>query len=212
MAGDRPVDLKTRGFWKAVAAVKRDPALVPEFADRIAVIDRAGFEQWALFTVPAAVGTALMVVATLAGLGVITLGYYIDAPWNGLALVVGTGILLVSTHGLAHLVVGRRQGMRFTHWFIGTIVRPQPGVKIDYATYLRTPARSRAWMHASGAVVTKLLPVALLGAAWGMGAPGWAWLALAAIAVVTTATDIVWSTKASDWKKYRREMRYADGA
>jgi hypothetical protein len=208
-AGD-DIDLRGTGFWRAVAAVKRTPELAAEFADRIAAIDRAAFERWALLTLPVGVGTVLAVVATFVGLGLITAGYYVDEPLDGLLLLAGTGVLLVSTHGVGHLVVGARYGMRFTHWFVGTVTRPQPGVKLDYASYLRTPARGRALMHASGAVVTKAIPFLMLGAAWGMRAPWWAWVALVVNGVATVVTDVLWSTGSSDWKKYAREMRYVD--
>ncbi len=208
LAAGRPIDIKGHRFWKAVAAVKADDSLVDRYADRIGVIDHAAFKSWALYTVPSGTGTTLMVVATIVGLAIILAGYYVDDPWNGIALVLGTLVLLVSTHGLAHMTVGRIQGMQFSNWFIGTISRPQPGVKIAYASYLRTPARSRAWMHASGAIVTKLLPFLLLGAAWGMEAPAWSWWVLVIIGIGQILTDVIWSTKASDWKKYRREMKY----
>ncbi len=209
MAEDGALDVKTLGFWRAVGAVKRDAAFVEEFADRIAVIDRRAFEQWALLTIPFMVGTVLAVLGTLGGLAVIASAYYVDDPLAALLLIAGTGVLMVALHGLGHVVVGRAAGMRFTHWFIGTIARPQPGVKVDYATYLRTPARDRARMHAAGAVVTKAVPFVMLGAAWGMGAPWWAWAALLLIGTGSIATDVLWSTKSSDWKKYAREMRYA---
>jgi hypothetical protein len=99
--------------------------------------------------------------------------------------------------------------MRFTHWFIADLARPQPGVKTDYASYLRTPARRRAWMHASGALTTKAMPFLMLGAAAGMSAPLWSWIALIGIGVVTIITDITMSTKRSDWKKFNREMAIA---
>lgn len=197
------------GFWGAVARLKKEPELVDRYGDRVAEIDRAAFERWALLTVPIGFGTALMIVATLIGLVLIALSYGVDGDL--LKVVVfgaGFGVLLVTTHGLAHLLVGKAGGMSFTHWFIGTIGRPQPGVKLDYATYLRAPARSRAWMHASGAIVTKLIPFLLLPAAVAAELPEWAVWAIAAIGVVTIVTDVLWSTKASDWKKYRREMRY----
>ena len=208
LAPGGPGNLSGTGFWKAVAAIKREPGLADEFADRMALIDRTAFERWALLTLPIPLGTALAIIGTLLGLGVITVGYYVDEPWNGLLLLAGTGIILVPTHGLGHLVVGRLSGMRFTHWFVGTVRMPQPGVKVDYSTYLRTPAASRAWMHASGAIVTKAIPFLMLGAAWGMEAPGWAWAALLVIGAVTVATDALWSTKSSDWKKFSRERRY----
>ena len=100
-------------------------------------------------------------------------------------------------------------GMKFTHWFMGTIRRPTPGVKLDYASYLRSPAASRAWMHASGAIVTKLMPFIFLGAAFAAGVPTWVVWALVVIGVVQIATDVLWSTKASDWKKFKREMEVA---
>jgi hypothetical protein len=208
LAPDGPGSLSGTGFWNAVAAVKRNPGLADTYADRMAAIDRTAFERWALFTLPIRLGTTLAIVATLLGFGVITAGYYVDEPWNGLLLLAGTGIVLVPTHGLGHLVVGRLLGMRFTHWFIGTVRMPQPGVKVDYATYLRTQAANRAWMHASGAIVTKVIPFLLIGAAWGMEAPWWAWAALVVIGAVTIATDVLWSTKSSDWKKFHRERRY----
>jgi len=85
----------------------------------------------------------------------------------------------------------------------------QPGVKLDYATYLRAPATSRAWMHASGAIVTKLMPFVFLGAAIAAGVPVWVVWALVVIGLVEIAIDIVWSTKKSDWKKFKREMDFA---
>ena len=132
---------------------------------------------------------------------------YWAEPWNGLFFLAGTAVLLGATHGLGHLVVGRIVGVRFTVWFAGHR-RPQPGIKTDYAIYLRTPARSRAWMHASGAIVTKAIPFLLLPVAIWFGIPLWAIIILLVLAVGQVITDVLWSTKASDWAKYKREMRY----
>lgn len=209
LAAGRTIDLRAAGFWKAVGAVKRDPALVEEFADRIAVIDRAAFEEWSWFRMGIRAGTWFMLVATAVALGVIGAAYAAPDPWDGLLLLAGTGALLVTTHGLGHLAVGAAFGIGFTHWFIGSVLRPQPGVKVDYSTYLRTPAAARAWMHASGAVVTKAMPFLMLGAAWGMEAPAWAWVALVAGGAVSIATDVLWSVSSSDWKRYARERRLA---
>lgn len=202
--------LASTGFWRAVGAVKRHPGLTQEYADRIADIDRRAFRSWALFTVPVGPGTALMIIGTLVGFALVWWAYALDQPANGAALLIGTGITLVTTHGLAHLSVGRIFGIRFTHWFIGSVKRPQPGTKVDYASYLRTPARHRAWMHASGALLTKLIPFFALGPALVMEAPWWTTTLLVLVGIGQVATDVVWSTQASDWSKYRREMRYAD--
>lgn len=198
------------GFWSVVAAAKADPKLVDAFGRRIADLDRRAFEAWALLTVPMALGTTAAVAGTLGGLLLVLLAYSASPVPAGLLLLAGTGITLVTTHGLAHLAVGSLVGMRFSHWFVGSLARPQPGVKVDYATYLATPARARAWMHASGAIVTKAIPFFALGPAIVIGVPGWTTGVLVAVGVGQIATDIIWSTKASDWKRFRRELRHAD--
>ena len=203
------LDLSAAGFWKAVAAIKRQPEAVERFAERVAAIDRAAFEQWAWLKVSVPVGTTVMTAGTLAGLGLVGAAYALPSPWNGLVLLAATGALETTTHGLAHLVVGRLGGMWFSHWFVAGLGRPQPGVKLDYASYLRAPARRRAWMHASGAMVTKLVPFIMLGPALAMQAPGWTVAALAALGVGQVVTDALWSVRSSDWKKFRREMAAA---
>ena len=202
-------DLRAVRFWKAVAAAKGDPSIRSVYATRLAAVDRSAFEQWAMLRVTLALGTWLMVLGTAVALVVIALAYGASEPWNGVMLLAGTGALLVTTHGLAHLAVGRIAGIRFTHWFIASVTRPQPGVKIDYETYLATSARSRALMHAAGAVTGKSLPFLMLGAAYGMEAQVWVWIALIALGVGQIVTDVLWSVGSSDWKRYRREMRYA---
>lgn len=202
--------LGSTGFWRAVAEVKRSPDLARELGARIAEIDRRAFENWALLIVPLRPGTVLAVMTLVVGLGSVALMYYLSAPWNWLVFGLALVALLVSSHGLAHVVTGRLMGMRFTSWFVGSVKRPQPGVKIDYASYLLAPARSRAWMHASGALVGKILPIALIPATIAADLPVWVTWALAAFALAQIISDVLWSTKSSDWKKFSREMSYAD--
>ena len=100
-------------------------------------------------------------------------------------------------------------GMRFTHYFVGGPPPPRPGLKIDYSTYLRVPPRRRAAMHASGAVVTKLIPFALIPVAAAQGQPRWLVVLLAVAGAGQIVTDVAFSTRTSDWKKVRREMQAA---
>ncbi|MGD2101304.1 MAG: hypothetical protein PVG83_03650 [Acidimicrobiia bacterium] len=201
------------GFWSAVSIVKAEPELVDRYAARIAAVDRAAFEDWALLKIPVVVGTTLAVLATIVGLVLIGVSYYIGGEiLTAMVFYVGMAILLVTTHGLGHLVVGRAVGIRFTHWFIGAVARPQPGVKVDYASYLRTSPTARAWMHASGALVTKAIPLALIGAAIAADLPVWSVWGLVAISLVTILTDVLWSTKSSDWAKFKRERRFAQSS
>jgi len=201
-------DLRGTHFWSAVAATKRDPDLVSKFADRIGAIDRAAHDAWARLVIPLTVGTILATVAALIGIGIVTGSLIVDFQWRGVAFLAGAGVLVGSTHGLGHLVVGYMVGIRFSGWFIGR-ARPQPGVKINYATYLRASPRSRAWMHASGAIVTKFIPFLLVPVALALSAiPMWATLALLVLGVIQIVTDVLWSTKSSDWAKYLREIDF----
>lgn len=202
--------LGSTGFWRAVADVKRSPDLAAEFGPRIAEIDRRAFENWALLVVPLRLGTVLALITLVLGLGGVALMYYVSAPWNWLVFGLALVALLVSSHGLAHIATGKLMGMRFASWFVGSVQRPQPGVKIDYASYLLAPARSRAWMHASGAIVGKILPIALIPATIAADLPAWVTWALAIFALAQIMTDVLWSTKSSDWKRFLREMSHAD--
>jgi hypothetical protein len=197
------------GFWSAVNAVKKDPALVEQFADRVGRIDRAAFKEWAMIVIPIWLGTVVAVGMTLIGIVLVGWAYRLDGWAAAIVLLLGFGVVLVSTHGLAHLFVGVGLGLRFTHWFVASWTAPQPGVKLDYATYLRADPRDRAWMHAAGAVVTKILPFAFIPAALAAGVPVWVVWLLALIGLGQLVTDFVWSTKASDWKKFRREQQVA---
>jgi hypothetical protein len=200
-------DLGATGFWRAVAAVKRDLALIDQFAERIGAIDKAAFDVWARLVIPIWIGTVLAVVGALVGVSLTAAAAFVP-KWNGIVFLAGTGALIASTHGPGHLIVGYLGGIRFIAWFIGR-GRPQPGVKTDYSTYLRATPRARAWMHASGAIVTKAIPFLLLPVVLLVSViPTWVPVVLVVLGVAQIITDVVWSTKSSDWSKFRREMRY----
>lgn len=206
------VDLAALGFWRAVAAVKRRPDLVERYAARIAEIDRTAFLRAVPIALPAGVGVVLLLAGCAAGVALIVLAAALEGDLAGLALLAAVGALIGATHSLAHLVAGALAGIRFTHWFSQPPRRPQPGLKTDYASYLRASPRARAWMHASGAIVSKVIPFAALPLVGAVGAPGWTAAALIAIGLVSLATDALFSVRSSDWKRFRREIRLAGRA
>lgn len=202
--------LSGTGFWKVVGEVKRDPAVVETYAGRIAEVDQRAFENWGpLLRVPLGPGTLLAGLVTAVGIALVGSAYYLDGLLAIVAFGAGVVVLLGSTHSLAHLIVGRIFGIRFTRWFVPKLTQPQPGVKVDYASYLRTPPKRRAWMHASGAITTKAIPFLMVPAAMAAGLPDWVWWVLVVAGVGMIVTDVLWSTKASDWKRFRREMAFA---
>jgi hypothetical protein len=202
--------LNGTGYWPAVNTVKRDPDLTDQFADRIGAIDDATFNAWARFVVPMWAGTALAVIGAVLGLALIGASEFVPT-WNGIVFLLGTGVLIATTHGLGHILVGSFGGITFSAWFIGS-GRPQPGVKTNYATYLRATPRARAWMHASGAIVTKAIPFLLVPVAMLMPPiPTWVPLVLLGLGIIQIVTDVAWSTKSSDWAKFRREKAFDQG-
>jgi len=207
-AGHVP-DLRALGFWRAVAAVKRRRELVDRYATRIAAIDRRVFRRRVRLTFPVGLGVIALDLGLFGGLLLLGIAIGVDHPWREIVVLVAAGALDVTTHGLAHLAVGTFVGIDFTDWFVDLPKRPQPGFKIDYASYLRASPRHRAWMHAAGAIATKLTPFLVIPYAMAIDTDTWAVLLLVALGVIQIVTDVLFSVKASDCKKFRREMRLA---
>jgi hypothetical protein len=209
LAGAGTPDLQGLGFWRAVAAVKRRPDLVGRYAARIAAIDRQAFRRRVRLVFPVGLGVIALDVGLFGGLVVLAVAAGAAHPWRELLVVIAAGALDVATHGLAHLAVGTFAGIDFTDWFVDLPKRPQPGFKIEYASYLRASPRQRAWMHAAGAIATKLTPFLVAAYAVAIETDAWAVLVLLLLGALQIVSDVLFSVKASDWKKFRREMRLA---
>jgi hypothetical protein len=203
-------DLRSLGFWKLVRQVKLDRALVDEHADQIGRIDTAAFRAGVRLRAPVWLGNILLVIATTVGALAVGAAFtWQTAIWKGIALIAAGVIWSVSLHSPTHWLVGYMIGIRWTDYFLGGPPPPRPGLKSDYGTYLRADPDSRAWMHASGALATKLAPFLALACWPASGAPWWAAVVLAAFGVLQIVTDVALSTKSSDWKKFRREKAIA---
>ena len=204
-------DLRALGFWGLVATVKRDRALIGAHADQIGSIDGAAFRAYVgRWRIRAWLGTSILLLGTLVGLACAIAGALADDPvWAGCLLIAAGAIWTVALHSPTHHLVGWLAGIRFTDYFIGGPPPPRPGIKTDYATYLRADPNTRAWMHASGALATKLAPFLALTFLPGSEAPWWAAVALIGLGVVQIVTDLVFSVRSSDWKKFRRERAVA---
>jgi hypothetical protein len=203
-------DLRALGFWRLVGEVKTDPALSGRWAGTIGRIDRSAFEARVRWRFPVWLGNAVLLSGTLAGALAVGVALRTGSPVvAGLALLVAGGVWSVSWHDAAHWIVGRLVGIRFTSYFVAGPFPPRPGLKTDYATYLRTEPVARAWMHASGAIATKLAPFAALAFWPAAEASWWAAAGLLVLGVGQILTDVAFSVRSSDWKKVRRELRVA---
>jgi hypothetical protein len=132
-----------------------------------------------------------------------------SAGLAGWALVFAALDWSATLHVPAHWLVGRAIGMRFLAYYVRDLIPPIPGLKIDYATYLRVSPEARAWMHASGAIASKIGPFLALAFWPASGAAGWAAWAILGYGLLIIGTDVFISTRKSDWKRFRREMRIA---
>jgi len=203
-------DLRALGFWRLLAKVKADPVLAHHWAEQAGRIDRKVFEARALVRVPVWFGNGVLLVGTLAGAVAVAIALRTESETlAGLALVFAALDWSATFHIPAHWLVGRAVGMRFLAYYLRDLMPPFPGLKIDYATYLRIAPETRAWMHASGAIASKIAPLLALAFWPASDAPGWAAWAIAGYEVLIIGTDVFISTRTSDWKRFRREMRIA---
>jgi hypothetical protein len=203
-------DLGALGFWRLLAKVKTDQALAAHWAEPAGRIDRRAFESGVRFRLPVWFGNLVLVLGIAAGGVAVAIALTTDSPeLAGWALVFAALDWSASFHTPAHWVVGRMVGMRFLAYYVHDLIPPVPGLKIDYETYLRTPPEARAWMHASGALASKVGPLLALALWPASGAPAWAAWVILGYAAFIIATDIFISTRKSDWKRFRREMGIA---
>ena len=203
-------DLRALGFWRLLGRVKAEPALALHWAEVAGRIDRRAFESRVRLRLPVWAGNLLLLLGTIAGAVAVWLATRTTSELvAGLALVFAGGVWSVTWHDLAHWLVGRMVGIRFTSYFLSGPFPPRPGLKTAYETYLRTGPIARVWMHASGAIATKLAPFAALAFWPSTAASVWAAWALLALGVLEIGSDIVFSVRRSDWKRVRRELRIA---
>jgi hypothetical protein len=202
-------DLGRLGFWRLLARVKADPALSAHWAEQAGRIDRKAFEANVRIRVPVWFGNALLLGASLLGAVAVVIAVRTeDETIAGLALVFAALDWSAAPHSLAHWLVGKVTGIRFTCYFLRPMP-PFPGVKTDYRSYLLASPGGRAWMHASGAIASKLGPLVALAFWPASVAPAWAAWAIVGYELLIIATDVFISVRRSDWKRVRRELRVA---
>jgi hypothetical protein len=203
-------DLRALGFWRLLARVKADQLLAHHWAEQAGRIDRKAFEARTPRRLPLWFGNAVLVVGTLVGAAAVAFALTTESEEiAGLVLVFAALDWSATLHTPAHWLVGRAMGIRFLAYYVRDLIPPVPGLKIDYTTYLRVAPEARAWMHASGAIASKIGPFLALAFWPASGAPGWAAWTILGYGLLIIGTDVVVSTRKSDWKRFRREMRIA---
>jgi hypothetical protein len=216
-------DLGRLGFWRLVRQIKQDRALSQHWADEVGRIDRAAYERWVRLRFPVWFGNAVLLLGTAVLVAFVPVAVALardasepEPVLPGLMVLAAGFGLAVTLHDTAHWVVGRLVGIRFTSYFLDGPVRIQPGIKVDYASYLRASPGARAWMHASGALASKVAPFAVFAATYFPHRsadydlfPPWTMWGVVGFGVLQIITDLTYSRKKSDWKKVGRELRVA---
>jgi len=214
-------DLTALGFWRLVGRIKAEPPLAEHWAEVVGRIDRKAFEARVGLRFPVWLGNAALAAgsAVLIGLVPLSLALGRDDPESvpaGVLAIAAAGGLSVTLHDPAHWVVGRLSGIRFRYYFLDGPLRIQPALKTDYASYLRASPGARGWMHAAGAVASKLAPFAVFAGVYlphragGYDLlPAWSLWAILSVGILQIVTDLVYSVRRSDWKRVRRERRVA---
>jgi hypothetical protein len=201
--------LRDLGYGRAVRAVERNPDWIIRYANRLGAIDRQSFQRRVKLRLPLVSGILALAAGALIGSVLAVAAASAPPRHKGVLLLAATGLLAATTHDLAHFLVGESLGIRFIGLYFAPPVPVEPGLKPDYASYLRASPLKRALMHAAGAVVTKIVPFTMLGVARAERAPGWATNALGMMGATFLWIDLLLSTRHSDWKRFRRQIRLA---
>ena len=86
---------------------------------------------------------------------------------------------------------------------------PFPGIKIDYRSYLLASPEGRAWMACVGRDREQARPARCAPVLACLVAPAWAAWFIVGYELFIIGTDVFISTRRSDWKRVRRELRVA---
>jgi len=202
-------DLRTLGFWRVVASIKRDQVAIDRYADAVARIDTHVFRTAVRTRVRPWAGVTALLLLSAGGVAAVVAASVWTGFWAGAAIVAAGAAWSIGWHLPAHAFAGWLAGIRFTDVFLGGPPPPRPGLKTDYGTYLRAEPSMRAVFHASGAIATKLAPFVALALWPATNAPAWAAWVLLALGILQIGTDVAFSRKSSDWKKVARERAVA---
>lgn len=178
-------------FWRLVARVKKDSALIERYADRIGETDQKIFRGRVPFTLGIGAGNFIEVVGLGVGAAVLIGGSRYLGAYGWASPIIAALLFSITLHPLAHYLVGRLVGIRFTFYFLDGPIKIEPTLKIDYATYLRASPGKRALMHLSGAFATTTSPLLVLLIAFFLGAPKLSLVALAALFLFFLSTELI---------------------
>ena len=181
---------KILGFWKTVNAAKKNPKLAAAFGERIGRIDKLLFESKAWVKLGYRTGTVIELTGAVLGFIFLYLGTRSTGTESTLFYTASSLILTTALHPISHVVAAWLTGIKFHFYFLNGPLLFEPTLKVDYATYVKTPARMRVLFHLAGAINSVLMTFfVLIVALLDSNASGTTKTVLAIIWLFTTASE-----------------------
>ncbi len=194
-------DYDGKEFWGIVDQVKRDKIKDDELLGLIAGISQKRFRKEVSFTLSIQFGNLLELALTIAA---IVLAFLVNSDWM---LYISALVLLTTLHPLSHYLTGTLLGIKFVRYYLNGPAKFEPTLKIDYFSYLKASAKSRALMHASGVIGTLIGPLVATAIAASKGASGVAFNLLI-LFLLLIVFELLTSTKTGDLMRAKREYGY----
>jgi hypothetical protein len=134
--------------------------------------------------------------------------YQISSEYLSLLFyLIGLALMLVVTHTLAHMALAKLYGIKISKVYLGGMVKLQPTVVAEYSSYFTVSPEKRKNYHAIGAYVTILTSLIILLISFIF----YVHLSVKIISIIVfigiLITDIFFSSKYSDLKRARREIK-----
>ncbi len=187
-----------KSFWKLVDEIKKGK--FKEHIDFVGRIDEKVYRKRTRIKVGISYGNSILLVLLIISIFLLTRGGYL--------FLLGALCIPWIVHPLAHYIVGKAYGIDFLFYFPNGPAKIEPTLKIDYATYLRASARKRAYMHASGVIATLSSAFLMVILSFLSKQNALIKFVLIAYFLILLITDLAFSPKFGDLKRYKREMRY----
>ncbi len=188
-------------FQAIVNTVKKDKINDEEMLDLIEKISLKRFREKVSFGFSVFGGNMIEIIVTIAA---IVLAFQAGADWM---FYIAALILMTTLHPLSHYITGSLFGIKFTHYYLNGPARIEPTLRINYFTYLKAPAQSRALMHMSGVIGTVAAPLIPALIAIGKGAAGTA-MNLGILFLVLIVFELLTSTRIGDLMRAKREYGF----
>ncbi|NJD76693.1 MAG: hypothetical protein FIB08_06280 [Candidatus Methanoperedens sp.] len=190
-----------KAFQAIINKVKKDKVSDEEILNLIEKISQKRFRERVSFNFSVFGGNMLEIIVTAAAIALV---FQAGADWM---LYIGALVLMTTLHPLSHYITGSLVGIKFTHYYLNGPARIEPTLRINYSTYLKAPAGSRALMHMSGVIGTVAAPLILALIAISKGASGAA-VNLGILFLLLIVFELLTSTKIGDLMRAKREYGF----